>query len=96
MDFHSLFWLKCFLRKQLLGVWDCQGSLLGSGGDGVHSWTSRAIMTRSGSNGTSPAPRNPPWILLEVIAELKAHLKHGRNSSFVMWVGWQMGLHIGI
>jgi hypothetical protein len=45
----------------LLGVCDCQGSLLvGSWGDGVRSFTSRVDMTRSGSNGTSPAPRNPP------------------------------------
>jgi hypothetical protein len=43
-------------------------------------------MTRSGSNGTSPAPWNPPWILLGVNEALKAAIKHGRNLAFVMWL----------
>jgi hypothetical protein len=33
--------------------------LIGSSG-GVRNRTSRAIMTRSGLNGTNLAPRNPP------------------------------------
>ena len=43
-------------------------------------------MTRSGSNRTNPAPRNPPWILLGVITASQARIKHSRNLSFVMQV----------
>jgi hypothetical protein len=47
--------------RVLLGVCDCQGVLLvGSGGDGVRSFTLRVDMTRSGLKGTSLAPWNPP------------------------------------
>jgi hypothetical protein len=41
-------------------------------------------MTCSRLNGTSPAPWNPPWILLGVNEALKAATKHGRNLAFVM------------
>lgn len=43
-------------------------------------------MTHSRSNGTNPAPRNPPRILLGVTAALKVRFKHGKNSSFVICV----------
>jgi hypothetical protein len=43
-------------------------------------------MTRSGLKGTSPAPKSPPWMLLGVNEALKAAIKHGKNSAFVMWL----------
>ena len=72
----------------LLGVFDCHPRLLtvdpASLIVGVRSRTSSFDNTASGSNGTSPAPRKPPSILLFVIAVLKAALKHGRTSSLVI------------
>ena len=72
----------------MLGVFDFHVLSSTVGGVGVRNRTSSFDSTASGLNGTSPAPLNPPWILLFVIDAKKAPLKHGRNSSLVMWLMW--------
>ena len=65
LDFFLIYsvWLKASIG--LLGVLGSQGSSSPSdvlGGDGVCNLASNWEITYSGSNGTSPAPRNPPNI----------------------------------
>ena len=57
-------------------------------GVGVRSFTLRLEMIAWG--GTSPAPRKLPVMFFLVIDALYAAVKAKKNSTFVMWLIWDL------
>lgn len=70
----NILWLwRCF-NWVIWCLWNprCLYANSPSGGVGVRNWIFSFDRTPSAFNGTSPAPRNPPLILLSVIDSWKA------------------------
>ena len=52
----------------------------------VRNLRSSVESTLLGLNGISPAPLNPPRILLSIIVALNVAWKVGKKSSLVIWI----------